>query len=149
MTFDEMLDQAIEMLQRRGRVSYRALKAQFHLDDDLFETLKEELIEVHQLAIDQDGKVLVWTGEAPTTPEPSSPTPTTTPVEDHTSPPLSYTPKYLTDKILTSRSALEGERKQVTVLFAGYPLKAGHYVPQWFRAPEAVASSDGHSGHFE
>ena len=32
--------------------------------------------------------------------------------------PLSYTPSYLAEKILTSRSALEGERKQVTVLFA-------------------------------
>jgi len=32
--------------------------------------------------------------------------------------PLVYTPAYLADKILTSRSALEGERKQVTVLFA-------------------------------
>ncbi len=32
--------------------------------------------------------------------------------------PGSYTPKHLADKILTSRSALEGERKQVTVLFA-------------------------------
>ena len=32
--------------------------------------------------------------------------------------PASYTPKHLTEKILTSRSALEGERKQVTVLFA-------------------------------
>ncbi|OGG43891.1 MAG: hypothetical protein A3F84_04610 [Candidatus Handelsmanbacteria bacterium RIFCSPLOWO2_12_FULL_64_10] len=31
--------------------------------------------------------------------------------------PQSYTPKHLTEKILTSRSALEGERKQVTVLF--------------------------------
>jgi class 3 adenylate cyclase/tetratricopeptide (TPR) repeat protein len=30
----------------------------------------------------------------------------------------SYTPKHLTDKILTTRSALEGERRQVTVLFA-------------------------------
>jgi hypothetical protein len=29
-----------------------------------------------------------------------------------------YTPKYLAEKILTSRHALEGERKQVTVLFA-------------------------------
>ena len=29
-----------------------------------------------------------------------------------------YTPKHLAEKILTSRSALEGERKQVTVLFA-------------------------------
>jgi class 3 adenylate cyclase/tetratricopeptide (TPR) repeat protein len=32
--------------------------------------------------------------------------------------PLAYTPKHLADKILTQRSALEGERKQVTVLFA-------------------------------
>jgi len=31
---------------------------------------------------------------------------------------LAYTPKHLADKILTSRTALEGERKQVTVLFA-------------------------------
>src|SRR5262249_10907446 len=29
-----------------------------------------------------------------------------------------YTPKHLVERILTSRSALEGERKQVTVLFA-------------------------------
>ena len=32
--------------------------------------------------------------------------------------PLAYTPPYLAEKILTSRSALEGERKQVTVFFA-------------------------------
>ena len=32
--------------------------------------------------------------------------------------PRAYTPSYLAEKILTSRHALEGERKQVTVLFA-------------------------------
>jgi class 3 adenylate cyclase len=32
--------------------------------------------------------------------------------------PLSYTPSHLAEKILTSKAALEGERKQVTVLFA-------------------------------
>src|SRR5262245_52551953 len=32
--------------------------------------------------------------------------------------PESYTPRYLAAKILTSKTALEGERKQVTVLFA-------------------------------
>jgi hypothetical protein len=32
--------------------------------------------------------------------------------------PRTYTPKHLAEKILTSRSALEGERKQATVLFA-------------------------------
>ena len=38
--------------------------------------------------------------------------------QDRFSSPGSYTPKHLAEKILTSRSALEGERKQVTVLFA-------------------------------
>jgi class 3 adenylate cyclase/tetratricopeptide (TPR) repeat protein len=32
--------------------------------------------------------------------------------------PEAYTPKHLAEKILTSKSALEGERKQVTILFA-------------------------------
>src|SRR5216683_1240289 len=32
--------------------------------------------------------------------------------------PASYTPKHLVEKILTSKAALEGERKQVTVLCA-------------------------------
>jgi predicted ATPase/class 3 adenylate cyclase len=36
----------------------------------------------------------------------------------HFTSPQSYTPKHLAEKILTSKGALEGERKQVTVLFA-------------------------------
>jgi predicted amidophosphoribosyltransferase len=36
----------------------------------------------------------------------------------HLRSPRSYTPSHLAEKILTSKSALEGERKQVTVLFA-------------------------------
>jgi class 3 adenylate cyclase/tetratricopeptide (TPR) repeat protein len=109
MTFEEILDQAIAMLQRRGRVSYRALKRQFDLDEAYVEDVKLELIEVHRVAMDQDSTMLVWTGAAASaaTPEPvQAPAPST------------YTPPYLTEKILTSRSALEGERKQVTVLFA-------------------------------
>jgi hypothetical protein len=65
MTFEELLDQAIAILQRRGRVTYRALKRQFDLDDDYLEDLKAELIEAQQVAIDEGGTVLVWTG-APT-----------------------------------------------------------------------------------
>ena len=41
-----------------------------------------------------------------------------TPVEAPVRAPFTYTPPYLAEKILTSKSALEGERKQVTVLFA-------------------------------
>jgi len=42
----------------------------------------------------------------------------TTESPDRFSSPESYTPKHLAERILTSKSALEGERKQVTVLFA-------------------------------
>ena len=40
MTFEEILDQAMAMLQRRGRVTYRALKLQFMLDDEGLEALE-------------------------------------------------------------------------------------------------------------
>jgi class 3 adenylate cyclase len=43
---------------------------------------------------------------------------TASPVEPRFSSPQTYTPKHLAEKILTSKAALEGERKQVTVLFA-------------------------------
>jgi hypothetical protein len=104
-----VVDQVIELLQSRGRVSYRALKRQFDLDDAYLDDLKAELIEVQQLAADQDGIMLVWTGE------PGTASPVAPPLARA---PLTYTPPYLAEKILTSRSALEGERKQVTVLFA-------------------------------
>ena len=42
MDFYAVLDQVLELLQRRGRVSYRALKLQFHLDDEHLEALKEK-----------------------------------------------------------------------------------------------------------
>jgi hypothetical protein len=44
MTFEEILDQALAMLQRRSRVTYSALKRQFNLDDAFLEDLKEELL---------------------------------------------------------------------------------------------------------
>jgi class 3 adenylate cyclase len=109
MTFEEIVDQALAMLQRRGRVAYRTLKRQFDLDEDALEDLKAELIDAQRMAADEDGNVLVWTGSAA-----SPPTPATAPGRA----PRTYTPPYLAEKILTSRSALEGERKQVTVLFA-------------------------------
>ena len=61
MTFDEVLAEVRELLQREGRVSYRALKRRFALDDDYVEDLKAEFIDAKHLAIDEDGKVLVWT----------------------------------------------------------------------------------------
>src|SRR2546428_9223999 len=113
MTFEEILDHAIAMLQRRGRLTYRTLKRQFQLDDAALEDLKNELIEGQRLAVDEQGNVLVWMG-----PEASPLHPTAPPASSQDRPPLVYTPQYLAEKILHTRTALEGERKLVTVLFA-------------------------------
>jgi len=64
MDFYDVLAQVIALIQREGRTSYRALKRQFALDDDAIEDLKEELIVARRLAVDEHGRVLVWTGEA-------------------------------------------------------------------------------------
>ena len=111
MTFDAILDQILDVLRQQGRVSYWALKRRFDLHDDDIAGLKDEIITARRLAVDEADKVLVWTGEAV-----SAPATIPTPAQDRA--PLAYTPPYLTEKILTSRAALEGERKQVTVLFA-------------------------------
>src|SRR5438128_1287371 len=63
MTFDEVLAQVLELLQHEGRVSYRALKRRFALDDEYLEDLKAEIIDAKHLAADEDGKVLVWTSK--------------------------------------------------------------------------------------
>jgi len=73
MTFEEILDQAIAMLQRRGRLTYRALQRQFDLDDDYLEDLKAELIQGQRLAIDEEGVVLVWTGGTDVPPRTNAP----------------------------------------------------------------------------
>ena len=62
MTFEEILDQALAMLQRRGRVTYRALKLQFTLDDDQLEALTDELLYVHPQVVDDAGRGLYWIG---------------------------------------------------------------------------------------
>src|SRR5262245_52212134 len=89
MDFYDVLDKVQELLTQRGRVSYRALKLQFHLDDETLDALKEELIEVHHLAVDQDGRMLVWTGAArPTAVSPSLPSPPhAARHDDHATPP--------------------------------------------------------------
>src|SRR5712664_3645442 len=96
-----MLDQVVELLRSRQRVTYRTLKRQFDLDDMALADLKEELLFTHPQIVDEDGRGLVWAVETPQAPQI-----------------LSSMPRHLAEKILTSRSTLAGERKQVTVLFA-------------------------------
>src|SRR5262245_18708300 len=70
MEFYEVFERVVDLLRRQGRVSYRALKRQFALDDDYLEDLKTELIAAKRLAVDEQGTVLVWIGESTTTAPP-------------------------------------------------------------------------------
>src|SRR5262247_2389111 len=100
MTFDDMLTQVLELLQREKRVSYRALKRRFDLDDDYLEDVKDELIYAKKLAADEENRVLVWVGEqAAPAPSSASGTPAlaSAPPTDEERVPLAYTPKHLAE----------------------------------------------------
>src|SRR5262245_39928214 len=64
MDFYALLDQILDLLRQRGRVTYNALKRQFGLDDTCLQDLKDEIIEAQRLAVDENGTILVWTGGA-------------------------------------------------------------------------------------
>jgi class 3 adenylate cyclase/predicted ATPase len=100
MDFYAVLDQVLTLLRSRGRLSYRALRLQFNLDDNALDALKEELIEVHQMAVDQAGTMLVWTGDGGAQPEP----------------PPRIPEAQLPQPRAEPRPA-DGERRQLTVLF--------------------------------
>jgi len=108
MDYDAVLAQVLALLQEEQRVAYRVLKRRLQLDDEILEDLKDDLIYAKKLAMDEDGRVLVWTGgtsSAPTTASPGPP-PTTvgvSPTQGGASPVVPPTP--------------DAERRQLTVMF--------------------------------
>src|SRR5215468_7772082 len=113
MDFVALVDQVIALLRQRGRVTYRTLQRQFQLDADALADLLAELRYAYQDEIHEEEQGVMWAGGAHSTPPA-----TAAPAAQAALTPQTYTPAYLAEKIFTSRSALEGERKQVTVLFA-------------------------------
>src|SRR5438309_11678595 len=63
MEFYDILDHVVALLQRRGRVTYNALKLQFHLDDEQLAVLKDELLYAYPQVVDDAGRGLRWTGD--------------------------------------------------------------------------------------
>src|SRR5262245_32086670 len=112
MEFAEILAQVIELLAREKRLSYRALKLRFHLDDAYLEGLKEEIIYAKRLAVDEEGRVLVWVGDAGALPQPIP----------HASQTVHH-PHALPASPIQAASAeaaphrSEAERRQITVMF--------------------------------
>jgi hypothetical protein len=64
MTFEELLDQVLALLQRRGRVTYRVVQRQFDLDDGSLADVQEALLNAHPDLVADDGRCLAWTGMA-------------------------------------------------------------------------------------
>ena len=112
MDFYDVLDQIVALLQRRGRVTYNALKLQFRLDDEQLAVLKDELLYAHPQVVDDAGRGLHWTGDTAATqvPAPPAPRPTPQPISQADYPPQDASPR------MTPRPQ-EAERRQLTVLF--------------------------------
>ena len=100
MTFEEILNQAGEMLRRNGRVSMRSLIRNFNLDEAAAEDLKFELTEVKRIAVTDEKSILTWIGE---------------PGELNPSMPQDQNGSKIADGI--HRHEDKAERRQLTVMF--------------------------------
>ena len=137
MDFVAVVDQAIALLRQRGRLTYRTLQRQFQLDDAALDDLKDELIYGQRLAVDDEGTVLVWTGDTATPVSPAVPASVPVPPPAVSSPP-------------------EAERRQLTVMFCDLvdsTTLSSHLDPEEYRdvvrayqsaCTEVIQRYDGH-----
>src|SRR5262245_6494560 len=109
MDFYEVLERVFELLQRHRRVSYRALKVQFALDDDRLDLLKEELLYAQYPIADDNGRGLVWTGAPGGVQEPAPP--------QSAQPPAAQQDHLTQAEPPAEHRSPEAERRQLTVLF--------------------------------
>ena len=115
MDFYTILDQVIDLLRQRQRVTYRALQRQFGFDDAYLEDLKAELIDAQRVAADEEGRVLVWTGDADI---PSSSPPPPPASLQSVEPPVTLTPRVgQTASPPPEPYTPDAERRQLTVMF--------------------------------
>ena len=105
MTFEEILDATMRLLESRKRITYGALKRQFSLDDEFLEDLKAELIKAQRVAVDEGGEVLVWTGRDDAAPSP---------ITEKGNVPSTSREGQVTHQF---RPSTQAERRQLTVMF--------------------------------
>jgi class 3 adenylate cyclase len=154
VTFREVVAEAIDWLRQDQRVSYRALKRQFAIDDAYLADLKDELIHIRRVAVDEHGTMLVWMGQLesrdPTLGAPSDST-AEAPVTDVGS----------RDAGSPSEAATpSAERRQLTVMFCdlvGSTALSGQLDPEDLReivrayqrtCTEVIERFDGHVRQF-
>ncbi|MBI3797554.1 MAG: hypothetical protein HY268_11395, partial [Deltaproteobacteria bacterium] len=108
MDLYDLSDQVVALLQKRGRLAYRALKLQFQLDEEQLAALKEELLFAHPQITEEEGRGLVWReGTTVASAQLSG--------ASFSQPPAPQTPDSQSQTLDTSRP--EAERRQLTVMF--------------------------------
>ncbi|HXG21232.1 MAG TPA: adenylate/guanylate cyclase domain-containing protein [Methylomirabilota bacterium] len=137
MDFAEVLEKVLDLLQRQGRVSYRALKLRFQLDDEFLAGVKEELLFAHAEHVKEEGPGLVWVGASP------PPSPVLQVASSQSPTPSTQTPD-------------AAERRQLTVMFCdlvGSTALSGQLDPEELRqvvrnyhetCTEVIRRYDGH-----
>ncbi len=135
MTFKEILEQIVKWLEQDGRVSYRAVKRQFELDDAYLEDLKDAIC--YAYPVKDDGQGMIWVG---TDKDAGKPTPA--------------------DRLSASTTSTTAERRQLTVMFcdlAGSTALSQELDPEDLRevirsyqetATEAIAKYDGYIAQY-
>jgi class 3 adenylate cyclase len=113
--FFTILDQALARLHSHGRVTYKTLQLQFHLDDAHLAALKEELLYTHPEVVDDAGRGLIWTGSLPSLAQPHSSPTVPLAVTDATA--QASLEAVSMQPVTPARPAPEAERRQLTVLF--------------------------------
>jgi class 3 adenylate cyclase/predicted ATPase len=99
--FDELLKQVLALVQRQGRVSYRAITRRFNVDDAYLADLREEILFAYPHIREEEGRGLVWTDPPAPTAEPLSP--------------AVSSPQVASSSVVLHPS--DAERRQLTVLF--------------------------------
>src|SRR5262249_31891250 len=113
MDFYEMVDQVVQLLQQRGRLTYRSLKVQFQLDDATCEALKDELLFSHPV-VDHEDRGVVWTGEAEAQPARVSASPSAQTAQP---PPAEEEPPPQVAPLSTESRIPAAARRQLPVMF--------------------------------
>src|SRR5262249_41228263 len=99
-------------------LSYRTLRMEFDLEEEQLDVLKEQLIDIEALAVDQDGKMLVWVGEGEkgATQKQSNGEVEKSPIPSTIDAPIEGLKEAPPERLSDTRRA-EGERRQLTVIF--------------------------------
>src|SRR5215471_16326424 len=123
MTFYDLLEQVLVLLQRHHRLSYRALKLQFPLlDPACLDALRDELL-FQGVARDAEGQGLIWLGRTSEVPQATGGPPVSAAELSRAAPTVSATlpsPGTGDDGLTVPASGLSApaaERRQLTVLF--------------------------------